>query len=510
VTRVELFEGIRRDYFLHSKGINAIARDRRIHKRTVRAALENALPAPRKRPVRVSSVLTPTFRAIIKGWLEDDRVAPRKQRHTARRIFDRLVREHGFPGAESTVRQCVREMRRGLALVHEAFVPRDHAPGDEAEVDFYEAMVDLPAGRTKAYIFEMRACFSGRSFHVAFPALTQQALLEAHVDAFAHFGGVFKVIRYDNLKPAVNKVLQGRRREETERFVAMRSHYLFESEYCLPGIDGAHEKGGVEAEGGRFRRTHLVPVPASSDFEAFNRYLLDCCRHDDHRRVTGRQTRVADDWATEIPHLLPLPAKPYDAARPTVVRVDSMARVCVATNRYSVPVRLVGKRVEVRLGATSLEILSDGKPVAVHERLHLKHAERLVLDHYLDLLRQKPGALRRSRPLRQARDRKEWPEEYDQLWAALKHNYGDQDGSRQMIDVLLLHREACHEIVQTAVGLAIAYGTCDAGAVSALVRQLQISDRKAPPLTGVEHLAEYGRPALADLSQYDLLARSAS
>jgi len=510
VTRVELFENIRRDYFLHAKSINAIAREWHVHKRTVRAALDNAVPATRKQPERTSTVLTPTFRAIIKGWLEADREAPRKQRHTARRIFDRLVREHDFPGAESTVRQCVREMRRGIALVREAFVPRDHAPGEEAEVDFYEAMLDLPMGRTKAYCFEMRACFSGRAFHMAFPALTQQALLEAHVAAFAHFGAVFQVIRYDNLKPAVSKVLQGRRREETERFVAMRSHYLFESEYCLPGIDGAHEKGGVEGEGGRFRRMHLVPVPTFSDFDAFNRYLLDCCREDDQRRMAGRQARVADDWAAELPYLLPLPANPYDAAKPTVVRVDSMGRVCVATNRYSVPIRLVGKRVEVRLGATSLEIFADGQSVAVHERLNLRNAERLVLDHYLDLLRHKPGALRRSRALRQARDRKEWPPEYDQLWTALKRNYGDQDGTRQMIDVLLLHRDASQDIVDTAVGLALAYGTCDAGAVAALVRQLQISDRKHAPLTGVDHLSTHDRPAATDLSQYDLLAWSAS
>lgn len=510
MTRVELFEIIRRDYFLHNKSSNAISKERHVHKRTVRAALENAVPAPRKRPARVPPILTAQFQAIIKGWLQDDREAPRKQRHTARRIFNRLVKEHGFPGAESTVRHCVREMRREISLVRETFVPRDHAAAEEAEVDFYEAMLDLPEGRTKVFCFEMRACYSGRSFHMAFPALTQQALLEAHAAAFSYFGGVFKVIRYDNLTPAVKKVLDGRRREETERFVAMRSHYLFEGEYCLPGLEGAHEKGGVEGEGGRFRRTHLVPVPVFSDLDAFNRFLIDCCRQDDERRMSGRQSRVAEDWADEVPLLLPLPAKPYDAAKPTVVRVDSMGRVCVATNRYSVPIRLAGKRVEVRLGATSLEVFADGRPVAVHERLHLKNAERLVLDHYLDLLRHKPGALRRSRPLRQARDRKEWPAEYDQLWTALRQNYGDQDGTRQMIDVLLMHREAGQDIVHTAVGLVLAYGTCDAGAVAALVRQLQLSDRKSAPLVGIEHLAAYDRPALTDLSQYDLLTQSAS
>lgn len=510
MTRVELYEIIRRDYFVHKLSINAITRNRHVHKRTVRAALDNAVPAPRKRPVRKPPVLTAEFQAIIRQWLADDREAPRKQRHTARQIFRRLRSEHGFPGAESTVRQCVRELRRDVGLVRETFVPRDHAAGDEAEVDFYEAMLDLPGGRTKAFCFEMRACYSGRAFHMAFPALTQQALLEAHVAAFAYFGGVFKVIRYDNLKPAVKKILDGRRREETDRFVAMRSHYLFESVYCRPGREGAHEKGGVEGEGGRFRRTHLVPVPVFSDFDAFNRYLLDCCRQDDERRISGRQAKISEDWTTETLHLLPLPATPYDAAKPTVVRVDSMGRVCVATNRYSVPIRLAGKRVEVRLGATTVEVFADGRPVAFHERLHLKGAERLVLDHYLELLQKKPGALRRSRPLRQARDRKEWPAEYDQLWATLRQRYGDQDGDRQMIDVLLLHRDFGPDLVHTAVALALSYGTCDAGAVAALVRQLKFSDPKNAPLDDIGHLAAYERPAPTDLSQYDLLAKSAS
>ena len=275
MTKVELFEVIGREHFLHHKKIRQIAREFGVHRRTVRQALANAVPPPRKPVQRAAPVLTEALRDVIDGWLQTDREAPRKQRHTARRMYQRLQQEYGFQGAESTVRVYVSRRRREFGAIGEAFVPQVHLPGEEAEVDWYEATVIFPWGPEQVQFFQMRACYSGREFHQGFPRATQQAFLEGHVAAFNYFGGVFKRLRYDNLGLAVQRVLRGRRRKETEQFIALRSHYLFEAEFCRPGLAGAHEKGGVEGGVGRFRRNHLVPVPELANYEAIRHKLGD-------------------------------------------------------------------------------------------------------------------------------------------------------------------------------------------------------------------------------------------
>lgn len=234
MTRVRQYELIRRDRKMHGLSIRKLAEKYHVHRRAVRAALRDATPAPRKKTNRPAPKLG-AFRHLIIEWLTADRKAPKKQRHTARRIWQRLRDEKGCTAAESTVRREVARLRRQIGLVDaDAFVPQVHLPGQEGEVDFYEAEVLFPEGPRKLYHFCMRACHSGREFHQAFPQLTQQAFLEAHVAAFEHFGGVFATLRYDNLPQAVKKVLRGREREQTVRFIAMRSHYLFEGDFCPP------------------------------------------------------------------------------------------------------------------------------------------------------------------------------------------------------------------------------------------------------------------------------------
>jgi len=262
-SRVELFEQIRRDRDGEGLSIRALAERHGVHRRAVRQALASPVAPPKRSPASRPAPKLGAYRALIDAWLEGDRDAPRKQRHTAKRIWQRLVDEHGVDVAETTVRDYVRARKRQLGWpVGEVFIPQVHDPGIEAEVDWGEAQVDLAGVRTKVHLFFMRASFSGAAFCQASLAQTQQAFLELHVEAFEWFGGVFERIRFDNLTSAVKLVLKGRRRVETDRFVALRSHYLFESQFTTPGIQGAHEKGGVEGEVGRFRRNHLVPVPA--------------------------------------------------------------------------------------------------------------------------------------------------------------------------------------------------------------------------------------------------------
>ena len=253
-TKVELFEQIRREYEFGVGTVKGVARQLGVHRRMVRQALASAEPPARRRTPRARPAVGPLM-AFIEAILAGDRQAPRKQRHTAHRIWQRLNAERPEQGvAESTVRRYVRERKRELGWATRATcVPQSYAPGQEAQVDWYEAWAELNGQPVLLQVFAMRSMVSGAAFHRAYPRATQQAFLDGHEHAFAYFGGVFQLLRYDNLKAAVKKILRGYQREETARFIAFRSHGRFQSEFCSPYE--AHEKGGIKGEAGYFRRT---------------------------------------------------------------------------------------------------------------------------------------------------------------------------------------------------------------------------------------------------------------
>ncbi len=504
-SRVELFEKIRRDYEIEGASRHALARRYGVHRRTVRQALSSPLPPPRKRPERRSAPKLGPYRPLIDGWLDADLKAPRKQRHTARRIWERLADEHGADVSERQVRRYVRLSRRALGeAVDEVCVPLCHEPGQEAEVDWGEAMVVIAGSETKVHLFLMRSCFSGACFVVAHVRETQQAFLEAHVAAFEFFGGVFaECVRYDNLRAAVAKVLKGRRRQEQDRFVTLRSHYLFEAAFTHPGKEGAHEKGGVEGEVGRFRRSHLVPVPEVASLAELNGRLGAACIADLKRTIRGRRETVGEALGREIDHLRSLPAEPFDTSEHAHPRVDCKALATVRQNRYSVPVSLAGLRVSARIGAREIVFHHDGSEVARHERLQGNFGTCASLDHYLELLKRKPGALARSLPLSQERESGAWPSVFDELWRAIEVRVSPPEAARQMVDVLLLVREHGLDRTELAVRGALAAGAHDGRAVQVLARRSERSE--PPPLSGLEpHLAATARPA-PDLVEYDQL-----
>ena len=506
-SRVEQFEQIRRDRDREGLSIRGLAVRHGVHRRTVKQALASPVPPAKRSPVGRPAPKLGPYRAVIDGWLEADRDAPRKQRHTAKRIHQRLVDELGADVAETTVRQYVRGRKRAMGwAVGEVFVPQVHAAGVEAEVDWGEAEVVLAGVATMVHLFVMRASFSGAAFCQASLVETQQAFLELHVQAFEWYGGVFPKIKFDNLRSAVKKVLKGRRRVESDRFVALRSHYLFASQFTTPGLEGAHEKGGVEGEVGRHRRNHLVPVPHVADLAELNALLLAGCESDLDRRIDGRPVTVRDAWAVERPLLLALPAEAFDACESAAPRVDAKSLVTIRQNRYSVPVALAGLRVSARVGAREITINHGGVEVARHERMHGKYGTSAQLDHYLELLARKPGGLENSLALAQERDRGGWPGCFDQLWAALSERYGRSDAARQMVDVVLLCREHGPERVALAVRGALAAGAIDGRAVAVLARRAEIRPDVVAPLSGLEpRLAAHERPAPEDLADYDQL-----
>ena len=233
---------------------------------------------------------------MIDEWLLADRVVPSKQRHTTRRVWQRLVADHGAMVAEVTVsRYVARRAELGLDNT-EVMVPQSHEPGAEAEVDFGEFHAVITGALAKLWMFVMRLSCSGRAFDVAFAAQAQEAFLEGHVLAFGYFGAVPGRGRYDNLGPAVVRVLRGRDRAESERFIALCSHYRFDSFVCAPGKGSAHEKRGVEGEIGRFRRRHLVPVPAVGSLAALNQLIAAADILDDGRGSPSRPVSRSIRW----------------------------------------------------------------------------------------------------------------------------------------------------------------------------------------------------------------------
>ena len=368
-SRVELFEQIRRDWRAGEVSIRELAVRHHVHRRTVRQAVASAVPPPRKAyPQRPRPALDP-YTQVIDEWLLADRDVPRKQRHTARRVWQRLVAEHGASVAEVTVSRYVARRRAELGLDNiEVMVPQAHAPGAEAEVDFGEFHAVIAGALLKLWMFVMRLSCSGRAFHVAFATQAQEAFLEGHVLAFEYFGAVPGRVRYDNLGPAVVRVLRGRDRAESERFIALRSHYQFDSFFCAPGKGGAHEKGGVEGEIGRFRRRHLVPVPAAGSLAALNQLIAAADILDDGRVITGRPVTIAAAFAAEQPAMGSLPAEPFDPARLLQARVDARARVCVRQNYYSVPARYAAAGCRCGCQPARVEVLDGPRVVARHER----------------------------------------------------------------------------------------------------------------------------------------------
>jgi hypothetical protein len=338
---------------------------------------------------------------------------------------------------------------------------------------------------------------------IAFERETQQAFLEAHVEAFRFFGGVFALIRYDNLRSAVKQVLRGRRRVEQDRFVGLRSHYLYESAFTRRGREGAHEKGGVEGEVGRFRRRHLVPVPKVGSLKELNDLLEDGCFAELRRRIAGREQTVGEALRVEARALRELPFEEYETAEQASPRVDTKALVTIRQNRYSVPVCLVGLRVAARIGAREIVISHERREVARHPRLPGRFQTAARLDHYLELLQRKPGALKGSLPLAQERKRGRWPACFDQLWQEIDVRYGRSEAARQMVDVLLLCREQGPARVELAVRGALAAGAHDGRAVAVLARR---SERPAqPPLFELpQHLRDLERPQ-PTLGDYDAL-----
>lgn len=486
----ELFRRIRYDAACEGLSVRALSRKYNVHRRLVREALTSPKPKPRRQPVRRSPRLDP-YKKTIDEWLRADLEAPRKQRHTAKRIASRLAEEQGAEVPYPTVRDYVTARRPQIAVEAGApadgFIIRHNRPGADAEVDFGEVMVRLDGVLTRCHLFAFRLAYSGLAVHRVTVSCGQEAFLEGHEYAFSVIGGIpVGQIRYDNLTPAVKRVLfRSRSRVENDKWAAFRVHYGFTAFYCQPGQEGAHEKGGVEGQVGYYRRNRLTPVPDVSALSELNDRLVAADLADRDRKIRLRSRSIGEDFAAEAVLLAPLPEEPFAAGSTFTPRVDREATVTVRLNDYSVPARFIGRKLRVVLRSADLSVYDGRVEVACHPRLPGRGGQRLVLDHYLEILLRKPGALAGSEALDQARREGTFTKEHEAFWAAATAATDERAGTKALIGVLLLHRHLHDADVAAGIRAALAVGATTADIVAVEARKAAQGSGRCPTVTAI-------------------------
>jgi transposase len=477
---VELYARVRRAVFVEGISQREAARRFGIDSRTVAKMLAFSVPPGYRRskpPVRPK--LDP-FVGIIDRILEEDKSRPTKQRHTSKRIFERLRDEHGYAGGITIVKDYVHERRRRQ---QEVFVPLRHDPG-HAQVDFGEAIAVIGGVERQIHLFAMDLPHSDGCFVQAYPAETTEAFCDGHNAAFAFFGGVPRSILYDNTRLAVARILGDGRRQRTRVFSELQSHYLFTDRFGRPGK--GNDKGKVEGLIGYARRNFLVPIPQVASFADLNAQLLDRCRHRLSDRLRGHGETIGERLARDSSAFLPVPPAPYDACDKKAVRVSSLSLARYRSNDYSVPTAYGHRDVLVRGYVQEVVIACGAAVIARHPRSYER--EDFVFDplHYLALLEQKIGALDQAAPLAGW----ELPEAFATLRRLLEARMGKR-GKREFVQVLRLLEVFRTDDVLAGVREAIARGVIGFDAVKHLV------------LCRIER-----RPPRLDLTVYPYLPRA--
>ena len=490
--QVDEKERIRRLYFIKRHSIREIAKELHHSRKTIRKAIADASILEYRLTTTKPKTVMGDYLPIIENWLKEDKERPKKQRHTAHRIFERLVKEHFFPGAERTVRENVSKLRQNF---NEMSIPLEFDPGADAQCDWGEAQVIMAGIKETVQIFCIKLSYSGKPFVMAFPTQRQEAFFEGHKEAFEWYEGVPGRISYDNMTIAVRKVLNGRNRIEQASFIAFRSHYLFESHFSNPRTP--REQGRIENLVGYARRNYFVPLPEVSSYEELNHTLLGRLTEDDGRTSAGKDITIGEAWENEKGRLLPLPRFPHRCCVTSPVKVNRQSLVTYDGHGYSVPVEYGASKLMLHAYAWKIEIASGERVIAVHDRLYGKQKDAMKVEHYLPLLIRRPGAFPYAKPVRQW----DMPEVYKEFLKALS-DHDKSDGVKEFIRVLYFGRYYGQEKLEEAMKQALLENRADAlrvGQILSMTDTPEVRSDNSP-----EYLGQI-RVVLPDLSQFDRL-----
>lgn len=407
------------------------------------------------------------FLPIIHEILRQDQEAPKKQRHTAKRIFERLREEHHYEGGLTIVKDAVRAWKQRQA---EVFVPLSHRPGD-AQADFGEAQICLRGKQVKVAFFVMTLTYSDAIYCQVFPKECTEAFQEGHKRAFAFFGGVPRRISYDNSKIAVAKITGGRGREVTREFLRLESHFLFAHHFCR--VRRPNEKGHVENLLGFGRRNFLVPVRQTDSLEELNGELEARCQEDLLRQLRGKTAPKGELLAQEQTALVVIPSQEFEARRIQPGKANSLSLVRFEDNDYSVPTAYAHREVTVVAGIEEIRLVVGDRLVARHPRHWGREHTQYNPLHYLALLERKPGALDYAKPL----ENWELPDCFDVLRRRQEAEL-ERYGTREFIKVLRLLEHATLGELTGAVEYALSIGANSADAV-----RLILQSRREQPVS---------------------------
>jgi len=456
--RVELYGRVRHAVLIDGLSCRETARVFGINRRTVDKMLKFPVPPGYRRDHPVRRPKLDPFVGIIDAILEADKTEPRKQKHTSKRVFERLRDEHGYSGGLTIVKDYIHASKQRQ---REMFVPLSHPPG-HAQAGFGEALAVIGGIECKIHFLVMELPHSDACFLKAYPAETTEAFCDAHVAAFEFFGGVPGSILYDNTKIAVARILGDGKRKRTRVFGELVSHYLFEDRFGRPGK--GNDKGKVEGMVRYTRRNFMVPKPRFASFDKLNDYLAGQCRKRMADKLRGHKGTIGDRFAADAGQLQPLPAVPYDACDKQSARVSSLSLVRYRGNDYSVPTAYGHQPVLVR-GYVHEGVIAHGTEIIARHRRSWEK-EDYIFDplHYLALLEQKTNALDQAAPLAGW----ELPQSFITLRRLLEARMG-KAGKREFVQVLRLLETFQMVDVEAGITSALERGTLGFDAVKHLV-----------------------------------------
>jgi len=491
-TDMEKWVEIRRRVLHGEISKRAACREYEIHWQTLTKILTHSEPPGYRRTKPRASKLD-SFLPIIEEILKGDRQVHRKQRHTAKRIFDRLRDEHDYQGGITIVQEAVRVLKQQS---REVFLPLSHPPG-EAQVDFGFADVWLNGELTKVSLFVMTMPYSDAIFIQAFPRECTETFLEGHKRAFEFFGGVPNRISYDNSKIAVAQFVGSRKRKVTTEFLRLKSHFLFEDHFCL--VRRPNEKGHVEHLLDFARKNYLVPVPRVDALETLNHQLVERCQNDLKRQLRGKPSPKQVLLVEEQQCFLPLPKQTFEARRLGQANADSLSLIRFDTNSYSVPTKYAYRQITIVATVDEVRLSFENELIACHRRHWGREQYFFDPVHYLALLERKPGGFDHARPL----ENWDLPVSFGILRRRMEAELAGM-GTREFIKVLRLLERHSLSALKHAVEYSLEIGATSADAIRVILEYQQEEPVALFCLEGRPHL-KLVRVAQTDVSAYQSL-----